>query len=84
MDFVAGTDDHSEQVTADFDTGGQARFALVRRGAANGTHQEERVYYDASGAVVGRRITTVRGPGYPFDSLQTPPRLTTWPRDLCG
>lgn len=84
LDFEGGTEDHAEHLSAYFDTLGRVRFALVARGAVNGTQQEERVYYDEGARVIHRTLRQTHGPGYPFDTLSTVPRLATWTRDLCG
>ena len=84
LDTDGGTDDHAEQVAIYFDTLGRARFAFVQRGAVNGTHQEERVYYDERTKAVRRQVRRVRGPGYPFDTLTTVTQSATLVHDLCG
>ena len=84
LDTEGGTEDHVEKVVTYFDTLERARFTFAQRGAVNGTHQEERVYYDEHGRVVRRMVRQTHGPGYPFDTLSTVPRLATWIRDLCG
>jgi hypothetical protein len=84
LDVDGGGEDHAEEIATYFDTLGRARFALARRGAVNGTQQEERVYFDERGQVVHRALRQTQGPGYPFDSLSAVPRLETWMRNLCG
>jgi len=84
LDIDGGGEDRSETIATYFDTLGRPRFAFVQRGAVNGTQQEERVYYDERGHVVHRLLRQTSGPGYPFDTLSTVPRLETWAQDLCG
>jgi hypothetical protein len=84
LDLDGGGEDHSETIATYFDTLGRARFVFAQRGAVNGTQQEERVYYDERGRVIHRLLRQTHGPGYPFDTLSTVPRLETWLRDLCG
>ena len=83
LEWRGGTDDHTEHLTAYFDSRERARFALVQRGALNGTEHEERVYYDVGGRVVQRLRQRVRGPGYPFGTLTKRPSASGWTRDLC-
>ena len=84
LDTDGGGEDHTEAIATYFDTLGSARFAFAQRGAVNGTQQEERVYYDERGHIIRRVLRQTHGPGYPFDTLSTVPRLQTWIRDLCG
>lgn len=84
LDTETGTGDHAERVATYFDTLGRARFSFAQRAAVNGTHQEERVYYDEHGKVVRHQIRQTHGPGYPFDTLSTVPHVATWIGDLCG
>jgi hypothetical protein len=78
-----GTDDQAVEMRYYYDPAGRLRFALARRGAVNGTEQEERVYYAESGAVVRRRVHTTHGPGYPFSELPALQRSADLVRELC-
>ena len=84
LDTSGGTEDHAEQAATYFDTLGRPRFSFAKRGAVNGTYQEERAYYDEREHVVRRVVRQLHGPGYPFDTLTIVPRLATWLHDLCG
>ncbi len=79
-----GTDDQAEQLRYYYDSAGRLRFAVGKRGAVNGTEQEERVYFTESGAVIRRRDRTTHGLGYPFGELPALRRPADLVHEFCG
>jgi hypothetical protein len=81
--WSGGSDDHSETQRSYFDRAGRLRFVLATRGAVNGTQQEERVYFAASGREVHRLLRRERGPGYPFAAVTPVRDPARWLRQVC-
>ncbi len=62
---AGGSEDSAVTLEHTYDASGRLRFVLVKAGAVNDTHLEQRWYFDTSGKSlwVDRRMT---GPGYTF------------------
>jgi len=67
---AGGSDDSFETVAYTFDPAGRLRFALSQRGAVNGSHGEQRVYWDASGQLLYRDNRLLDGEGYPWPDVE--------------
>lgn len=66
LDLDGGTGDQAALTRYIYDTEGRLRYALAKRGAVNGTNEEEEIFYGAEGSTLRRQTRKVRGPGYPF------------------
>jgi len=61
-----GTGDSAHDISYYYDTRGRLRFIVAKRGAVNGTQEEEGDYYSDSGAVLHRQVRRLAGPGWPW------------------
>lgn len=81
--FRGGTGDSAHELWYYYDRDQHLRFAFERRGAVNGTQEEERVYYSVRGAVLHRDVRRLAGPGYPWGPIDAIANPVAWLRDPC-
>ena len=81
--WQGGSDDSAADTRYYYDAGGRLRFAFAKRGAVNGTQEEERVWYSPSGRVARRDRRLLDGPGYPFAELEVIRTPLDWLRRAC-
>jgi len=79
-----GSDDTAEQWSFYYDGRGALRGARAHRGAVNGTEQLEEVFYDTAGVTLQRIRKLLKGPGFPWDSLETIRDPRAWLRGACS
>ncbi len=78
-----GTGDSAHEVTYYYDPRGRLRFILAKRGAVNGTQEEERSYFSSRGALILRNVRRLAGPGWawqPADAITDP---ASWLANPC-
>ena len=61
--FQGGSDHFAMDERQYYDARGKLRFAFLEMGADNGTHYEERVYWNEGGEIVRRLEKLLAGPG---------------------
>jgi hypothetical protein len=81
--FEGGTDDSAHELWYYYDRAGRLRFAFAKRGAVNGTQEEERAYYDPRGTVLHRDVRRLDGPGYPWEPIDPIANPKAWLRNPC-
>ena len=79
-----GSDDTAEQWSFYYDGSGALRAARADRGAVNGTEQLEEVFYDTAAVVLRRVRRLLKGPGFPWDSLETIRDPQAWLQGACS
>jgi hypothetical protein len=83
LHFQGGSGDSFHDVTYYYDARGRLRFAFAKRGAVNGTQEEERVYYSDHGDVLHRDLRRIAGPGWPWDPVDAITDPEAWLRAPC-
>lgn len=66
LDLDGGTSDQGALTRYIYDLNGRLRHALATRGAVNGTHEREEVFYRIDGSVLKQETKRLEGPGYMF------------------
>lgn len=69
-----GSDESAGEERHYYDAAGTLRFTFSMTKALNGTHREDRFYYDAESVLVYHDQRLLQGPGYPGGFLGEPVR----------
>ena len=83
LSITGGGEDSAEAVDYTYDSNGRLRFALSKRGAVNGSHAEQRAYWDTSGQLLYRDDRLLEGEGYPWADIEPIWVPLDWLRDPC-
>jgi len=79
-----GTSDQAATTYYLYDREGHLRHAIARRGAVNGTHEEEEVFYRVDGSILRQKQRRLEGPGYPFAPISPITHPADFARDPCN